>query len=99
MYFDLEDKVRSGCVCDVLSSVPSLVISQAASFSSFGFHSPLYSFKESTDEFHYPMAGTMLGTDTTVNMSTDSGPKDVTGKVEKDAWCCGVTEGKLSSLP
>ena len=59
----------------------------------------LYSFKESTDEFHYPVAGTMLGMDTTVSMSTDSGPKDVIGKEKRMPGCYGVTEGKLSSLP
>ena len=95
MYFDLEDKEEWMCVIKL--SVPSLVISQAAFLVWLSF--TLYSFKESTDEFHYPVAGTMLGMDTTVSMSTDSGPKDVIGKEKRMPGCYGVTEGKLSSLP
>ena len=30
--------------------------------------------------YYYSMAGTVLGTDTTVNKSTDPGPEDFTGE-------------------
>ena len=84
---DVCDKALSSFSCNIPSCLSSLA-----------FIHPLF-IQESTDEFHYPVAGTMLDMDTTVSMSTDSGPKDVIGKEKRMPGCYGVTEGKLSSLP
>lgn len=44
--------------------------------------------------YYYSMAGTVLGTDITVNKSTDPGPKDLTGKEERMPRYYGITEEK-----
>lgn len=44
--------------------------------------------------YYYSVAGTVLGTDTTVNKSTDLGPKDLTGKEERMPRCYEIIEEK-----
>ena len=44
--------------------------------------------------YNYSIAGAVLGTDTTVNKSTDPGPEDLTGKEERMPRYYGITAEK-----